>query len=85
MNNFENITPSTSPENDLLPALKKEDIENSHSLEVSVEADFTQTLSEIEKITSNFSKSIKSEVVLMSTIEKKSISKIKAKLISYAS
>ena len=41
--------------------------------------------SEIEKITSNFSKSIKSEVVLMSTIEKKSISKIKAKLISYAS
>ena len=41
--------------------------------------------SEIEKIINNFSKNIKSEVVLMSTIEKKSISKIKAKLISYAS
>ena len=41
--------------------------------------------SEIEKIISKFSKDIKSEVVLMSTIEKKSISKIKAKLISYAS
>ncbi len=40
---------------------------------------------EIKKITDDFSKKIKSEVVLMSTLEKNSISKVKAKLISYAS
>ncbi len=38
-----------------------------------------------KKIVKNFSKNIKSEVVLLSTLEKNSISKIKAKLISYAS
>ena len=39
----------------------------------------------VKKIIEDFSKSMKSEVVLLSTLEKKSISKIKAKLISYAS
>ena len=38
-----------------------------------------------KEIVNNFSKSIKSEVITMSTLEKKNISKIKAKLISYAS
>ena len=40
---------------------------------------------EVKKIINNFSKNIKSEVISMSTLEKKSVSKIKAKLISYAS
>ena len=33
----------------------------------------------------DFSKIVKSEVILLSTLDKKSISKIKAKLISYVS
>ena len=41
--------------------------------------------SEVKKIINDFSKNIKSEVISMSTLEKKSVSKIKAKLISYAS
>ena len=41
--------------------------------------------SEVKKIVKSFSKSIKSEVITLSTIEKKSISQIKAKLISYVS
>ena len=41
--------------------------------------------SEIKEITNNFSKSIKSEVIVLSTLKKKSVSKIKAKLISYVS
>ena len=40
---------------------------------------------ELKEIISNFSKITKSEIVSMSTLEKNSISKIKAKLISYAS
>ena len=40
---------------------------------------------EIKKIIKDFSKNIKSEIFLLSTFEKKSISKIKAKLISYVS
>ena len=40
---------------------------------------------EVEKIVKYFSKNIKSEVIVLSTLDKKSISKIKAKLISYAS
>ena len=36
-------------------------------------------------IVDNFSKNSKSEIITVSTLEKKSISKIKAKLISYAS
>ena len=40
---------------------------------------------EVKKIINDFSKNLKSEVISMSTLEKKSISKIKAKLISYAS
>ena len=40
---------------------------------------------EKNKIVENFSKNIKSEVITLSTLEKKSISKIKAKLISYVS
>ena len=40
---------------------------------------------EVKKIINDFSKNIKSEVISMSTLEKKSVSKIKAKLISYAS
>ncbi len=40
---------------------------------------------EVKKIINKFSKNIKSEIIPMSTLEKKSISKIKAKLISYAS
>ena len=40
---------------------------------------------EVKEIVKNFSKNIKSEVVVLSTLNKKSISKIKAKLISYAS
>jgi len=40
---------------------------------------------EVKKIVKDFSKNIKSEIILLSTIEKKSISRIKAKLISYAS
>ena len=40
---------------------------------------------EVKKIIKNFSKDINSEIISMSVLEKKSISKIKAKLISYAS
>ena len=40
---------------------------------------------EVEKIVKYFSKNTKSEVIVLSTLDKKSISKIKAKLISYAS
>ena len=39
----------------------------------------------VKDIVNNFSKSTQSEVITMSTLEKKTISKIKAKLISYAS
>ena len=39
----------------------------------------------VREIVNNFSKNTKSEVITMSTLEKKTISKIKAKLISYAS
>ena len=40
---------------------------------------------EVKKITKEFSKNMKSEVITLSTLEKRSISQIKAKLISYAS
>ena len=40
---------------------------------------------EVKKIIKEFSQNTKSEVITMSTIEKKTISQIKAKLISYAS
>jgi GTP-binding protein len=40
---------------------------------------------ELKKIIRDFSKNIKSEVTVLSTFEKKSVSKIKAKLIVYAS
>ena len=40
---------------------------------------------EVKKIIKEFSKNTKSEVVTLSTLEKKSVSQIKAKLISYAS
>tara|TARA_A100001011_G_C14276969_1_gene829740 strand:+ start:20 stop:1003 length:984 start_codon:yes stop_codon:yes gene_type:complete len=40
---------------------------------------------EKDKILIDFSKNIKSEIITISTVEKKSVSKIKAKLISYAS
>ena len=40
---------------------------------------------EVKKIVKDFSKSIKSEVITLSTLEKKSISQIKAKLITYVS
>ena len=40
---------------------------------------------EIKKIVKNFSKNVKSEVIALSTLDKKSISKIKAKLILYVS
>tara|TARA_E500000178_G_scaffold273637_1_gene272111 strand:- start:740 stop:1723 length:984 start_codon:yes stop_codon:yes gene_type:complete len=40
---------------------------------------------EIKKIVKDFSKNTKSEVITLSTLEKKSISKLKAKLISYVS
>ena len=39
----------------------------------------------VKDIVNNFSKNIKSEVITMSTLKKKTISKIKAKLISYVS
>ena len=39
----------------------------------------------IKKKKRPFSKSIKSEVITLSTLEKKSVSQIKAKLISYVS
>jgi GTP-binding protein len=39
----------------------------------------------VKEIVDNFSKNTKFEVITMSTLEKKTISKIKAKLISYAS
>ena len=39
----------------------------------------------LEKIIKDFSKDIKSEVISMTTLQKISVSKIKAKLISYAS
>ena len=39
----------------------------------------------VKDIVNNFSKSTKSEIITMSTLEKKTISKIKAKLISYVS
>ena len=41
--------------------------------------------SEVQKIIKKFSKTTKSEVISLSTLEKGSLSKIKAKLISYAS
>ena len=40
---------------------------------------------DIKKIIKDFSKNIRFEVVSLSTLEKSSVSKIKAKLISYAS
>ena len=40
---------------------------------------------EVKMIKKDFSKITKSEVILLSTLEKKSVSKIKAKLISYVS
>ena len=40
---------------------------------------------EVEEIVKNFSKNKESEVVTLSTLEKGSISKIKAKLLSYVS
>ena len=40
---------------------------------------------DVKKIIEKFSKKINSEVITLSTFEKKSISKIKSKLISYAS
>ena len=40
---------------------------------------------EVKNIVNNFKKNIKSEVITISTLEKKTISKIKAKLISYVS
>ena len=40
---------------------------------------------EIKKIVKDFSKNVKSEIITLSTLEKMSVSKIKAKLISYAS
>ena len=40
---------------------------------------------DIKKIVKDFSKNVKSEIVVLSTLEKKSISKIKYKLISYVS
>ena len=40
---------------------------------------------ELKKIIEIFSKSMKSEVITLSTLEKKSVSKMKAKLINYAS
>ena len=39
----------------------------------------------VKEIVDKFSKNTKSEVITMSTMEKKTISQIKAKLISYAS
>ena len=39
----------------------------------------------VRDIVNNFSKNTKSEVITMSTLKKKTISKIKAKLISYVS
>tara|TARA_Y100001936_G_scaffold248015_1_gene295038 strand:- start:1921 stop:2178 length:258 start_codon:yes stop_codon:yes gene_type:complete len=39
----------------------------------------------IEKIKKNFSKSKKCDVLTLSTLDKKSVSKIKAKLLSYVS
>ena len=40
---------------------------------------------ELKKIVKDFSKNTKSEITTLSVLEKKSISQIKAKLISYAS
>tara|TARA_B100001287_G_scaffold250581_1_gene231205 strand:- start:615 stop:1598 length:984 start_codon:yes stop_codon:yes gene_type:complete len=40
---------------------------------------------EVDKIVKNFSKNIKSEVITLSTLEKRSVSIIKAKLINYVS
>ena len=40
---------------------------------------------EIKKIVKDFSKNVKSEIIVLSTFEKKSISRIKSKLISYVS
>ena len=40
---------------------------------------------EVKKIIKDFSKNIKSKVITLSTLEKSSVSKIKAQLISYAS
>ena len=39
----------------------------------------------IKKIIKDFSKYTKSEIITLTTLKKKSISKIKAKIISYAS
>ena len=40
---------------------------------------------ELKKIIKEFSKNIKSEVITLSTLKKRSVFQIKAKLISYAS
>ena len=39
----------------------------------------------VKEILSEFSKKINGEILILSTLEKKSVSKIKAKLISYVS
>ena len=40
---------------------------------------------EMKKIIKDFSKSVKSEIITLSTLDKESVTKIKSKLIGYAS
>ena len=60
-------------------------LKNSKIIVIKIGSSLLVDENEVKKIVKDFSKNIKSEVVLLSTIEKKSISQIKAKLISYAS
>ena len=64
-------------------------VDNSRKIRKKWLASFARDIKKLKsknkKIIEDFSKNIKSEVIVLSTIEKKSVSKIKAKLISYAS
>ena len=42
-------------------------------------------IEKVKDIVNNFSKNTKSEIITISTLEKKTVSKIKAKLINYPS
>jgi len=62
----------------------KPDLLNKKELIVLNKIDLVDDKS-VKKITDNFSRDIKKEIFTLSTLEKKSISKIKAKLVSYVS
>ena len=72
----------------LMKKYKENEDNNAHTENYLMLARFFGTedeVAEIKKIMKNFSKNKNSEVVTLSTLDKKSVSKIKAKLLSYVS